>query len=138
MHTRLIIPPSVREALRNQADEYNLFPARLLERQSERMKREPSYKAACLMVGRDFPGKPILHWFSGSFVELEEAAANGFFFSVGLAMVRSRRGQELIKRMPSGKVLTESDGPFTRVGACLRRAQQHGISNQSLGKDLDA
>jgi TatD DNase family protein len=86
------------------------------------------------MVGGDFPGKPILHWFTGSFAELEEAAANGFFFSVGPAMVRSRRGQELIKRMPSGKVLTESDGPFTRVGAASARPKDMELVIKALAK----
>ena len=61
-------------------------------------------------------GVPILHWFSGSIRDLERAVALGCWFSVGPAMLSSRRGVELASRMPIGRVLTESDGPLARVG----------------------
>ena len=43
-HIRLIIPPSVRKAFMVQADDPDLLGFELLDRQCERMKREPSYK----------------------------------------------------------------------------------------------
>ena len=60
-------------------------------------------------------GTPILHWFSGSLRELDRAIALGCWFSVGPAMLRSKRGMELARRMPRARVLTESDGPFARI-----------------------
>ena len=60
-------------------------------------------------------GTPILHWFSGSFRDLDRAVALGCWFSVGPAMLVSENGQALVSRMPRERVLTESDGPFAQV-----------------------
>jgi TatD DNase family protein len=60
-------------------------------------------------------GTPILHWFSGTARDLDRAIALGCWFSVGSAMLRSKRGMELARRMPRARVLTESDGPFARI-----------------------
>lgn len=67
-------------------------------------------------VGDGFPGKVILHWFSGSRRELERAIGYGFYFSVGPAMVRSKNGLGLLAAMPRDRVLTETDGPFVQAG----------------------
>ncbi|MGO7955546.1 Qat anti-phage system TatD family nuclease QatD [Rhizobium leguminosarum] len=55
---------------------------------------------------------PILHWFSGSRKELDRAVELGCWFSVGPAMLRSRKGRELTFAMPRDRLLTETDGPF--------------------------
>lgn len=59
-------------------------------------------------------GIPVMHWFSGSAVELRRAAEAGFWFSVGPAMLATERGRSLIRLMPQDRVLTETDGPFAR------------------------
>ena len=59
-------------------------------------------------------GVPILHWFSGSRTELARADALGCWFSVGPAMLRSRKGRELAAAMPMERMLTETDSPFGR------------------------
>lgn len=70
-------------------------------------------------IGQNFPGTIILHWYSGSLQNLEKAIANGFFFSVNKAMCQSQNGQRIIKRIPFNRLLTESDGPFIKVGSKL-------------------
>ena len=60
-------------------------------------------------------GTPIFHWFSGTVHELDRAIDLGCWFSVGPAMLRSKRGMQLARRMPRARVLTESDGPFARI-----------------------
>ena len=67
-------------------------------------------------IGDRFPGKVILHWFSGTRRELERAIAFGFYFSVGPTMVRSKTGLTLLAAMPGDRVLTETDGPFVETG----------------------
>ena len=66
---------------------------------------------------QDFPaaGIPILHWFSGSFYELDRAIKLGCWFSVGPAMLQSKKGRSISERLPRERILTESDGPFTQV-----------------------
>jgi len=56
--------------------------------------------------------KAILHWFSGIQKTLEKAIDNGFYFSINPAMAKSLNGQQIIKKIPLDKLLTESDGPF--------------------------
>ncbi len=67
------------------------------------------------MVGRDFPGTIILHWFSGSEASLNRAC-DTICFSINTAMVRSRRGKVLIRAMNPDRILTETDGPFIHIG----------------------
>ena len=61
-------------------------------------------------------GTAILHWFSGNFGELRRAIDLGCWFSVGPAMLNGERGRKLASRMPRDRILTESDGPFARIG----------------------
>jgi len=68
------------------------------------------------MVGKDFPGTVILHWFSGTVREADRASANGLYFSINPSMVRTNSGKALIERMDPSRVLTETDGPFVSVG----------------------
>jgi len=59
-------------------------------------------------------GIPVLHWFMGNKTELNQAIDKGCWFSVGPAMLTTKRGQELISLVPQNRVLTESDGPFAK------------------------
>jgi TatD DNase family protein len=61
-------------------------------------------------------GTPILHWFSGTKAELASAVEMGCWFSVGPAMLQGAKGRELAALMPRDRILTETDGPFTRIG----------------------
>jgi len=45
------------------------------------------------MLGADFPGTAILHWFSGSSKTLAKAVAQGCFFSINPAMLESTGGR---------------------------------------------
>jgi len=58
-------------------------------------------------------GTPILHWFSGSITELRRAVEMKCYFSVNPMMAKSKKGKNLITRIPHSLVLPESDGPFT-------------------------
>lgn len=61
-------------------------------------------------------GVAVLHWFSGTQRELARATDMGCWFSVGAAMLRSKRGIDLAAKMPTGRILTETDGPFAAIG----------------------
>jgi TatD DNase family protein len=65
--------------------------------------------------GPSYPGRMILHWFSGSNAEADRGVAYGAFFSINPAMLRSKKGRALIERIPRERILTESDGPFVSV-----------------------
>lgn len=59
----------------------------------------------------------IFHWYSGALTVLDEIVARGHFFSINHAMIRSNRGQQIINRIPKTQLLTETDGPFIKLGS---------------------
>ena len=68
-----------------------------------------------LSILKKYPdcGAPILHWFSGSVTELKKAIEMKCFFSVNPIMIKSKKGKDLVSRIPPELILPESDGPFT-------------------------
>lgn len=65
------------------------------------------------IIGDDFKFKPILHWFTGNTVELQEAVEKGYYFSVNGAMMASKRAINMLDLIPNERVLIETDSPFT-------------------------
>ena len=67
------------------------------------------------LIGPQFPGSVILHWFSGPAKDLRRAISNGYYFSANHAMTLSATGRATIETVPRDKLLLESDGPFVRI-----------------------
>jgi TatD DNase family protein len=59
-------------------------------------------------------GTAVLHWFTGTKNQLERAIDMGCWFSVGPAMLNTKKGVELASIIPRNKVVTETDGPFAK------------------------
>ena len=60
-------------------------------------------------------GQIVLHWFTGSKSEARRAVDLGCYFSINGAMLRNDRGRDLVSSLPSDRLLTETDAPFTQV-----------------------
>jgi len=58
----------------------------------------------------------IFHWYSGTLGTLRSAVAGGHYFSVNSAMIASAKGEEIIRRIPRDRLLTETDGPHVLIG----------------------
>lgn len=56
----------------------------------------------------------VFHWYSGSLTTLDQAVQRGHYFSINPAMARSRKGRNIIERIPLNRILTESDGPHVQ------------------------
>lgn len=65
------------------------------------------------IIGPKFPGKVILHWYSGSLMKIPLALSYGFYFSINPKMLTSKHGRIIIKEIPLERILLESDAPFT-------------------------
>ena len=61
-----------------------------------------------------FNGKVILHWYSGRIVDLETAISRGYYLSVNHQMLESKRGRNIVNKLPVDRILIESDAPFTK------------------------
>lgn len=57
----------------------------------------------------------ILHWYSGPLELIDRALDGGLYFSINPAMLRSRNGRQIVARLPRERVVTETDGPYTKV-----------------------
>jgi TatD DNase family protein len=58
----------------------------------------------------------VFHWYTGPLSSMMRALDKGHYFSINPAMVKSQKGRKIIESLPLDRVLTESDGPFVRVG----------------------
>jgi TatD DNase family protein len=58
----------------------------------------------------------VLHWFTGTQTSLKRAIKWGCLFSVNPAMIRSQKGKLIISSLPKDRVLTETDGPYVKIG----------------------
>jgi TatD DNase family protein len=67
------------------------------------------------IIGNSFPGKIIMHWFSGSEREADAAISDGYYFSFNSSMVKSKKGRTLALKIPRDRLLTETDGPFISI-----------------------
>jgi TatD DNase family protein len=57
----------------------------------------------------------IFHWYSGPISLIGKIAEAGYLFSVNSAMLNSESGRKIISKIPTNRLLTETDGPFTEV-----------------------
>jgi TatD DNase family protein len=67
------------------------------------------------ILGDDFPGKVILHWYSDPLKHVEIAVDRGYYFSINYPMLQSKSGIKVIESIPIERILIETDGPFTTV-----------------------
>lgn len=81
-------------------------------------------------------GTVVLHWFTGSVAEAKRAADLGCYFSVNARMLTSDRGTALVCSLPRTRLLTETDGPFTEIGARPARPADVIATGKALGTCL--
>lgn len=85
------------------------------------------------LIGHHLPpskGGTVLHWFTGTIKEALIAVEAGCYFSVNIKMLTSPQKIKLIERLPQDRILTESDGPFIKVGKSL-------MCPKDIGKVID-
>lgn len=57
----------------------------------------------------------ILHWYTGAPKLIDDALSAGMYFSINPAMLRTEKGRAVIAALPLDRILTESDGPFSKA-----------------------
>ena len=60
-------------------------------------------------------GKVVLHWFTGSKAEAKRAVEMGCYFSINASMLDNERHAAMVSAIPLDRLLTETDGPFTKT-----------------------
>lgn len=91
------------------------------------------------IIGENFNGKIILHWYSGTKQNQEQAIRNGYYFSVNYAMINSGSGQKIISNIPDDKILIETDSPFTSINGHIYKPSEIGkiVEGIAMIKNMD-
>lgn len=58
--------------------------------------------------------KAIFHWYIGKVGTLNKIINYGYYFSINEAMCKSKKGQNIISKLPRDRVLIETDAPFIK------------------------
>lgn len=96
-----------------------------------------SAKAVLDLVEEYLPpqrGKIILHWFTGTKSEARRALELGCYFSMNAGMLDNQRHAAMVEVIPLERMLTETDGPFTRTGDRPSKPTDVVIVVEALGR----
>jgi TatD DNase family protein len=58
----------------------------------------------------------VFHWFSDTKATLQQAIDRGHYFSVNMEMLDSESGRRVLETAPRERILTETDGPYAKIG----------------------
>ena len=82
----------------------------------------------------------ILHWFTGSIAQMQNAVNLGCFFSINPKMLKTKSGISLIQKIPPNKILLETDAPLSVKFQNTKQLDdilQNMIDNISMLKGID-
>jgi len=57
----------------------------------------------------------VFHWYNGPLNLIDKGVSAGHYFSINPAMIKSKKGQKIIERIPPDRILTETDGPYIKI-----------------------
>ncbi|TYC53967.1 TatD family deoxyribonuclease [Zoogloea oleivorans] len=78
-------------------------------------------------------GKVVLHWFTGTKAEAARALEFGCYFSINAAMLDNPRHSAMVAEIPLNRLLTETDGPFTKTGSRPSKPADVAVVIELLG-----
>lgn len=74
----------------------------------------------------------IFHWYSGDIRLIPRICDKGYYFSINQAMTMSNNGREILKRIPIGALLTESDAPYNKCCDIARTRDFIGVTEEQI------
>jgi len=78
-------------------------------------------------------GKVVLHWFTGNKAEAKRAVEMGCYFSINTSMLDNERHALMVATIPIDRLLTETDGPFTKTGERPSKPADVATTVEALG-----
>ena len=79
-------------------------------------------------------GKVVLHWFTGSNSEAKRAIELGCYFSINASMLDNERHVAMVGDIPLDRLLTETDGPFTKTAERPSKPADVAVVVEALGR----
>jgi len=56
--------------------------------------------------------KAVFHWYTGSFIVLQDILSSGYYISINLSVTYSNRVVGIVRQTPLNKIVLESDSPY--------------------------
>lgn len=81
--------------------------------------------------------KVVLHWFTGSKSEAARAIEMGCYFSINAAMLDNERHAGMMGAIPLDRMLTETDGPFTKTRDQPSKPADVAVAVEGIGRFLN-
>lgn len=85
----------------------------------------------CLLKKYDIKNV-IFHWFSGPVDIIPEIIDMGYYFSINEAMTHTKKGMEIIQRIPRDRILTETDSPYNKKHSINKMLKTLEMSEQDI------
>ncbi|MBU1235411.1 MAG: TatD family hydrolase [Gammaproteobacteria bacterium] len=79
-------------------------------------------------------GMVVLHWFAGSKAEAKRAVEMGCYFSINASMLDNERHAAMVAAIPVDRLLTETDGPFTKTAERPSKPVDVAVVVEALGR----
>lgn len=79
-------------------------------------------------------GKVVLHWFTGTKAEAQRAVDMGCYFSINAPMLENTRHASVVAAIPFDRLLTETDGPFTKTADRPTKPADVALTVEVLGR----
>lgn len=73
----------------------------------------------------------LLSFFTG--IAGHKLHSSGHYFPVNPGMLNSRKGQQIVAKLPPNGVLTKTDGPFIKIGNRSCRPEDVAYIEEQLG-----
>lgn len=79
----------------------------------------------------------VFHWYSGTLSTLDRVVAGGHYVSINTAMLASKKGRSVLERVPRERILTETDGPYVKIGRAAAKPTDTKQVLQGMGDVWD-
>ena len=79
----------------------------------------------------------IFHWYSGPLSLIPDIISKGYYFSINEAMTLSASGRKIIEKIPTERILTESDAPFNRRNNITSALRNLGLEEILIERNFD-
>lgn len=76
----------------------------------------------------------MLHWFTGSKSEAKRAIELGCYFSINASMLDNVRHAAMVAAIPLDRLLTETDGPFTKTAGRPSKPADVAVAVEALSR----
>lgn len=79
----------------------------------------------------------IFHWYSGPLNLIDDIVNEGYYFSINEAMTLSESGRKIISKIPTDRILTESDAPYNNKNNIHNALRNIGFSESLIQSNFN-